>query len=184
MTKENFTKLFWKQYLLLERDFLVTDEYVTIQKDNYKTFSNRYTYLFLNICSEMDSLAEEYCKVIEGKSKIKANTIVKKLSEILEADPKLKMKACRTNDMYSGIRLTPFTKFNEDLSADWWQDYNKIKHFRAEEPEVGIPNYQLANLKNVLHAMAALYLLMMSLYEKLGGDILELDNSRLFIDLL
>lgn len=59
MTPQQFSKTFYKQYLLLEKDFLETDEYVTIDKSNYKTFSSRYTYLFLNICSEIDSLAEE-----------------------------------------------------------------------------------------------------------------------------
>jgi hypothetical protein len=45
MTPQSFSKIFWKQYLLLEKDFLETDEFVTIDKSNFKTFSNRYTYL-------------------------------------------------------------------------------------------------------------------------------------------
>ena len=32
MTPESFSKIFWKQYLLLEKDFLETDEFVTIDK--------------------------------------------------------------------------------------------------------------------------------------------------------
>lgn len=69
MTPLPFSKIFWKQYLLLEKDFLETDEFVTIHKSNYKTFSSRYTYLFLNTCSEIDSLAEEYCKVVVPTSR-------------------------------------------------------------------------------------------------------------------
>ena len=69
MTPQQFSKIFWKQYLLLEKDFLETDEFVTIDKSNFKTFSRRYTYLFLNICSEIDSIAEEYCKVVKNFSK-------------------------------------------------------------------------------------------------------------------
>ena len=45
MTPQSFSKIFWKQYLLLEKDFLETDEFVTIDKSNFKTFSSRYTYL-------------------------------------------------------------------------------------------------------------------------------------------
>ena len=45
MTPQSFSKIFWKQYLLLEKDFLETDEFVSIDKSNFKTFSSRYTYL-------------------------------------------------------------------------------------------------------------------------------------------
>lgn len=69
MTPQSFSKIFWKQYLLLEKDFLETDEFVTIDKNNFKTFSSRYTYLLLNICSEIDSIVEEYCKVLGRKPK-------------------------------------------------------------------------------------------------------------------
>ena len=37
MTPQQFSKIFWKQYLLLEKDFLETDEFVTIDKSNFKT---------------------------------------------------------------------------------------------------------------------------------------------------
>ena len=37
MTPQQFSKIFWKQYLLLDTDFLETDEFVTISKANSNT---------------------------------------------------------------------------------------------------------------------------------------------------
>ena len=88
MTPQSFSKIFWKQYLLLEKDFLETDEFVTIDKSNFKTFSSRYTYLFLNICREVDSIAEEYCNVVKAPSKVK--NILQKMTVIVNDDPKIK----------------------------------------------------------------------------------------------
>lgn len=183
MNKADFKKIFWKQYLLLEEDFLETDEFVTIDKANNDTFSNRYTYLLLNICSEMDSVAEEYCKYIEKADKCKQKTIVKKIEEILEMDTKLKEASVKTKYPYSEIYFVPFKTFNGESSAGWWQDYNKVKHFRAETPEKGIPNYQLANLKNVMNALSALYLLCQSFYNVLEGEDDVLAGTRLYCDL-
>lgn len=40
MNREQFIKLYWRQYLSIEKDFLKTEEYVSIDKKNYSTFSN------------------------------------------------------------------------------------------------------------------------------------------------
>ncbi len=37
MTPQQFSKIFWKQYLLLEKDFLETDKFATISKANSNT---------------------------------------------------------------------------------------------------------------------------------------------------
>lgn len=148
MTPQTFSKIFWKQYLLLEKDFLETDEFVTIDKSNFKTFSSRYTYLFLNICSEIDSIAEEYCKVVKAPSKVK--NILQKMTVIVNDDPKIKDQRVSTKYPYEIINFVPFAGFDSESAAGWWQDYNLVKHFRADVPEKGIPNYQRAHLKNVM----------------------------------
>jgi len=76
--------------------------------------------------------------------------------------------------------LVPFARFDSESAAGWWQDYNQVKHFRAETPERGIPNYQLAHLKNVMAALSALYILCQNLYKLLGGSNLPLEPSKLF----
>lgn len=183
MNKKDFNKIFWKQYLLLEKDFLETDEFVSIEKSNNKTYSRRYTYLLLNICSEMDSVAEEYCRFIENSDKCKQKSIVNKIQEILMENAKLKNATVKTKYPFEKMSFVPFQSFDDESSADWWQDYNKVKHYRSDVPEKGIPNYQLANLKNVLSALAALYVLCKSFYMVLDDSDDKLLESTLFSDL-
>lgn len=59
---------------------------------------------------------------------------------------------------YDIMNITPMDKFN-DFISDWWQAYNDIKHRRTQTNDAGRYNYTKANLKNVLYAMAALYIL-------------------------
>ena len=176
MTPQQFSKIFWKQYLLLEKDFLETDEFVTIDKSNFKTFSSRYTYLLLNICSEIDSIAEVYCKVLGRKPK----NIVAKVRAIVTKTPRIKNERAITKYPYEVIKPAPFQAFDDKVAAEWWRNYNLVKHARAEEPSDSIPNSQLANLKSVLWALAALYILCQNLYKLLGDSDLQLEPSRLF----
>lgn len=60
------------------------------------------------------------------------------------------------------ISIVPFAKFSEQSCGDWWQAYNHVKHRRAAEVKFSngnMFNYELANLKNVMHALSAYYLL-------------------------
>lgn len=73
-------------------------------------------------------------------------------------------------------------KFSDSVS-DWWQAYNDIKHRRMGTNKAGRYNYTKANLKNVLHAMAALYILNRKLYDSLednGRFGTEVPESALF----
>ena len=65
------------------------------------------------------------------------------------------------------ISITPFTKFSEKSAGDWWADHNKVKHYSTVEAEGtngNMLNYELANLKNVLHALSAYYVLISLMY--------------------
>jgi hypothetical protein len=50
-----FIKIYWLQYKLLEKRMIELSDYVSIDKKNYSTFSNQFIFLFLTICSEIDS---------------------------------------------------------------------------------------------------------------------------------
>ncbi|MCH5248728.1 MAG: hypothetical protein J1E98_02285 [Lachnospiraceae bacterium] len=166
MTRDEFIKVYWKQYQLLERDLIQTDEYVSIDKDNYDTFSNQYMKLLLTICSEMDSIAEVLCLMKNDKIPY---GIKNKLDALIEEYPKLKSYRVNTRYPYDIKNIAPMVKFSDSIS-DWWQAYNDIKHRRMATNEGGRYNYTKANLKNVLHAMAALYILNLKLYNSLEGD--------------
>ena len=81
---------------------------------------------------------------------------------------------------YEKINLVPFAGFDSESTAGWWQEYNLVKHFRADEPENSIPNYQRANLKNVMLALSALYILCHNYYKLLGESDTALEQSQLF----
>lgn len=93
---------------------------------------------------------------------------------------RLKIKEFLQKYPYEIINFVPFAGFDSESAAGWWQDYNLVKLFRADVPEKGIPNYQRARLKNVMNALAALYILCQNLYKLLGESDLQLEPSRLF----
>ena len=102
------------------------------------------------------------------------------MSVIVNDDPKIKDQKVSTKYPYEVINLVPFAGFDSESAAGWWQDYNLVKHFRADVPEKGIPNYQRAHQKNVVLALAALYILCQNFYKLLGESDLQLEPSRLF----
>ena len=61
---DSFYKKFCSYYLALEADFLATERYLTIDKDNYTAFSNEYIKLIQAICSEIDVVAKHLCSHI------------------------------------------------------------------------------------------------------------------------
>ena len=109
MTREQFIKLYWRRYLSIEKDFLKTNEYVSIDKKNYATFSDAYSKLFLTICAELDSLSVEFSKMIKEdyveESAIKANNILKRMDFITTAYPSLTTYKVKTGFPYDEISV-------------------------------------------------------------------------------
>ena len=167
LDRDEFLKVYWKQYQLIERDLIQTDDYVSIVKENYGTFSNQYMKLLLVICSEMDSIAEVLCRMREDKVPF---GIVNKLNALTEEYPNLKNYRVCTKYPYDIMHFVPMAKFSDTSVSDWWQAYNDIKHRRMETNDAGRSNYTKANLKSVLHAMAALYILNRTLYDSLEDN--------------
>lgn len=128
MNRDEFLKVYWKQYQLLERDLIQTDDYVSIDKDNYDTFSNQYTKLLLIICSEIDSIAEVLCSMYEEKVPF---GIKNKLDALVEKYPKLKKYRVNTKFPYDIKNITPMDKFSDSIS-DWWHFLMVNLSFDAE----------------------------------------------------
>ena len=69
------------------------------------------------------------------------------------------------------IELQPFLNWEKEPSytaPDWWQPYNKVKHER-------LLNYREANLKNVVNALAGLYVLENYFVKFIGDRDHEID---------
>ena len=67
-----FIRQYWNFFETLEDDFIETERYVSLDEDNFDTFSIEYNRLYQSVCSEIDVVAKYLCGV--GNSK--ANNIV------------------------------------------------------------------------------------------------------------
>lgn len=178
MDGKEFIKVYWQQYKLLEKRMVELSDYVAVTKKNYATFSNHFISMYLTICSEIDSVADVLCDWLGVLPKDRYG-INNKINIILCQYGNLKNWKCITKFPFDTIHIVPFAKFNEDKSADWWQAYNKVKHFRTEKTNETY-NYELANLKNILNSLAALYLLISKIKNEFCPNVSVEMNSDIF----
>ncbi len=178
MVDTEFLKIYWQQYILLEKRMIELSDYVSIHPRNFSVFSNQFISMYLTICSEVDSVADEFCKMIgiEEKQRYGINN---KINIILNKYDNIRSWRCATKFPNEEINIVPFAKFSVDKSADWWQAYNNVKHKRTELNGQQY-NYELANLKNILFALAALYLLLYKIREEAAKDFPLDFESQLF----
>lgn len=60
MNRGELTHWYWRYYLLLEKRFIETTDYVEVCEDNYRSFSNAYALLIQAIGAELDSVFKVY----------------------------------------------------------------------------------------------------------------------------
>ena len=180
MTDDVFSNHYWKQFLLLEKEFRKTTKYVAISIENNKTFSDFYAKLLLQIGSEVDVVAKLLCKEINAAST--ADKIDQYKNEILPVHPEVENVTVEC----AGTSTIPWKDWSTG-SPTWWKIYNGVKHNRGgietydnETKE----NYKFANLNTVTSALAGLYLLELYLYQRVTDREPQLDTplpgSRLF----
>ncbi len=167
MNDKGFILNYWRQYKLLEKDFIDTADYVSISKQNNSTFSNEYLKLILCICGEIDSLTAVLVPELA-----KNNSVPARLDAFFKMKNNFRFVKIQTRFPFEKIHLTPFVKFDVSESgagsAPWWKAYNELKHNRFEELPNGRNVLWAANLENALNAMAALYALLCELSSKCG----------------
>ena len=169
MDKETFIRHYCANYQILENKVLESSEYVSIEGTNYGTYSSNFIILFLSICSEIDSIAGEYCKII-SKSNDNIMGMINKIDTILSKQPNLRHKRVVTIPPFEEQSFVPFQKL-EKQNSSWWTDYNNIKHNRTGVDEAsGRYNYQKGTLKNVINALASLYILIFLIGKEYGFD--------------
>ncbi len=138
---------YWPYYFSLEADLENLSRYVEFTESNFSTYSIEMVRLYLSICSEIDVVLKELCKEISPKLSAKnINNYRQIISDELK-DFNGQAAICYKY----GLSFIPWKSWEENISPDWWSNYNKVKHQRNEF-------YNKANLKNVLESLAALYL--------------------------
>ena len=173
MTRDEFCSTFWRYYLMLEGDYKKTELFVepnlgenclySTSPENIHDFGNSRTYslnfikLLNVVCAEVDAICRSICKELLGKNADNMNDFSK---GILKIWPDIVQQEV---EFYYKI-LRPFEGWDatDKMSTPkWWSAYTSCKHGRVE-------NFQEANLKNVVNALAGLYILELYYVREIG----------------
>lgn len=159
----------WNYFLALEEDLFTVARYVEFSSRNMGTYSLEFARLLLTAASEADVIAKQLVKQISPGARVR--NIDDYRAAIVRWSPKFTRQQV-TLPRY-GLSLKPWTSWSRGASPDWWLAYNAIKHDRAA-------SFQSATLKNVLNAMAGLYLLLLHNARQAGVGELR-PAPRLFV---
>lgn len=153
MTAETFKKLFWKNYISIEEEFIQTEKFVAFDTCNFTTYSSAFLKLLLEIGSEIDILAKTFCSV--GWNRTDVSNIYGYRDCILENAPEFE----RVYVVSDSFKEIPWQNWNSQ-NPDWWIAYNKVKHERFKVgtiEDITQEYYKFANQGNVLKALMGLY---------------------------
>lgn len=164
MTRQEFLNDYWQYYLMLEKQFIDTLQYVDLDSNNFSTFSNQYANLLQAIGSELDSLFKVYCSFNPNEHK----SISDYATFVLTDFPSILTQEIEIINY--NIKIKPFDGWNANRakqSLPWWESFDKIKHSRAT-------NKSDASLKKVLNALGGLFIIEMKYLRKI---VVGLDNQ-------
>ncbi|MDE6254440.1 MAG: hypothetical protein K2M78_17695 [Lachnospiraceae bacterium] len=180
MNKKEVLGIYLELYKLLEEDFMKLIKCVSLSGKNFAVFSPKLLSMFLLTCSEIDSILDEYVRQYNLQTDKNMN-FCKKIQALCEREQG-HLNAERVSIQISGVRdIVPFGKLSSAETTNWWHDYNLVKHNRMRKDDNGNWNYEKANLKNVLYAMAGLYIILHIFFQdELLGEDNSLISSRLF----
>ena len=173
----SFIKSYWNYYLEIEQQLYEIRRYIDLSSKNNNTFSMELLKLLHSICSELDVVA----KVIDSHiySDFDGGNMNKWDYYLQQAFPHLSDLIVLFNDDYeiqpwkcckhikketeytdNGKKKTKIS-YNLDekcKTPQWWNAYNKSKHERTSPYNNNSINYHRANLKNVVCALSALFI--------------------------
>ena len=61
MDRIELSQRHWRYYLMLEKRFMESTEYIELHVDNFNAFSNGYALLIQAIGAELDTVFKEFC---------------------------------------------------------------------------------------------------------------------------
>lgn len=174
MNREELHQKHWRYYLMLEKRFIESIEYVELHVDNYNTFSNGYALLIQVIGAELDTIFKEFC----GFNTSDRKNIADYAQYILTSNPDIITRKVVLQEY--DIVIQPFQNWDINKPAqtlEWWNAFTEIKHNRYEQ-------LKQAKQENVLNILSALYLLEMMYLKKITENTSEFDvfdeSSKLF----
>lgn len=187
MKTEEFIKMYWNQYIHLEKEFSQTLFYLSLDCSNDSAYSQAYSKLILEIGSEIDVIFKEYCMTIDSGFKKSYTSIGRYKESIQRVNPGFITQEVKLINRDRSIK--PWEEWNVLQDAPWWwTTYNKVKHKRTSKVEIDNTEkeaYRFANQKYTLTALAGLYQIMVYFYHNLAIDegkkiLTPIPGSRLF----
>ena len=170
------SEIFWQTYLNLERELLELSRYVYItdhklvnngselKEENcpsqIETFSPHIADLLIRTCIEIEALSKELYFELGGEKKRGDTSLLfdedcLKLIDIkCKTSKKVVIVSCSSFDLTNeqNYILKPLREAHKRKGTDWERAYQAVKHDRHSSISKG-------TIKNLLHALAALYLL-------------------------
>jgi hypothetical protein len=150
--EETKSLLHWNYFLALESDVERLARFVEFTSRNFDAYSVEMAHLFLAAASEVDVVARQLCSKIDEDINPKELDMDKYRGALRRCYPE--MEGASVAIPRYGLVLRPWSNWQEDKNPYWWRDHNKVKHERGE-------HFSRANLKNVLNAMAGLFLIVL-----------------------
>jgi len=161
--QETGSLLHWNYFLALESDTERLSRYVEFTTKNFDTYSIEIAHLLLAASSEVDVVARQLCKRLN--SSLTADSINEYRNVIRPSIPELETSVVSLPR--HGLELIPWKNWKNDQTPNWWSDHTMVKHHRSS-------HFEKANLKNVLNAMSALFLLILYFYrDEIQGRRME-----------
>lgn len=139
----------WNYFLALEDDLAKVSRYIEFTQSNYDTYSIELAHLLLAAASEVDVVLKTLCNEVSPE---KSHTGINTYRETIQGKQAYLITEYCTIPRY-GLKLTPWIEWDKNSTSNplWWRSYNSVKHHRDSD-------FNKANLKNVLNAMAGLAL--------------------------
>lgn len=149
----------WMYFLSLEDDLKTMSRYIELTDLNMAVFSIECTRLLLATCSEVDVVL----KLIAGQIGQETRNLGQCRIALVEHFPHL-VSSVASIPRHAILRR-PWAAWSEGGQPSWWEDYNSVKHRRAE-------HFAKATLANVIDALAGLFLVLLVYLRKKGIDII------------
>ncbi len=141
--------------------------YVEFAPGNYHAYSVEFARVIVAAASEFDGVVKELCKIIDSSkspSNINAYRPI-----VVGRYPRLIYHIIHIPRFR--LQTQPWKDWQQTKSPDWWsKGYNKIKHDRDS-------NFEHANLRNAIDAVAGLLVGIMYLYDATYGQFPPIEHS-------
>ncbi len=144
----------WNYLLALDSDLAHLSRYIEFDNRNFDCFSLEIARILMAAAAECDVVAKQLCEAVQpgcgaGNVNLYRDIIVHHLPQITTFEVIVPRY---------GLLLKPWVEWQQSAGVPiWWTANNKVKHERHT-------NFHQATLKNVLNAVAGLFVLLLYLY--------------------